>query len=67
MAVTSCAVNALTLMPRKNQVQPPENRDALNAILLKEKQNMLAPVKVIGKLAKGIAVTRDLRLLQNSG
>ena len=65
--VTSCAVNALTLMPRKNQVQPPENRDALNAILLKEKQNMLAPVKVIGKLAKGIAVTRDLRLLQNSG
>lgn len=64
--VTSCPVDALTLMPRKHQVQPPENRDELNAILLKEKQNMLAPVKVIGKLAKGIAVTRDLRLLQNS-
>jgi len=64
--VTSCPVNAVTLMPRKHQVQPPKNRDELNTILLKEKQHMLAPVKVIGKLAKGIAVTRDLRLLQNS-
>ena len=67
LCVTGCPVNALTLIPRKHQVQPPENRHELNAILLKEKQNMLAPVKVIGKLAKGIAVTRDLRLLQNSG
>ena len=64
--VTGCPVNALTLIPRKHQVQPPENRHELNAILLKEKQHMLAPVKVIGKLAKGIAVTRDLRLLQNA-
>ena len=64
--VTSCPVEALTLKPRNHQVQPPESREALNAILLKEKQNMLAPVKVIGKLAKGIAKTRDLRLLRNS-
>ena len=64
--VTNCPVDALTLAPRKQQVQPPETREALNAILLKEKQHTLAPVKVIGKLAKGIAVTRDLRILQKS-
>lgn len=62
--VAGCPVKALTLMPRKHQVQPPENREALNATLLQEKQHPLAPVKVIGKLAKGIAVTFDLRLLK---
>lgn len=64
--VTRCPTDALALTPRQHQVQPPENRDALNGILLKEKRKMLAPVKVIGKLAKGMAVTLDFRLLQKS-
>jgi electron transport complex protein RnfB len=62
--VTGCPKQALTLIPRKQQVRPPENRAALNAILLKEKQHLLAPARVIGKLARGIALTWDLRLLQ---
>jgi ferredoxin len=65
--VTRCPTNALTLMPRQRQVQPPENRDALHGILLKEKRKLLAPVKVIGKLAKGMAATLDFRLIQKSG
>lgn len=64
--VTACPTKALVLAPRKDQDLPPENREALNRIMLKERQNPLAPVKVIGKLARGIAATRDLRLLRNT-
>ncbi len=63
--VPGCPASALTLIQKPDQTRPPKTRDDLNRILLKGKKNPLAPVKVIGKLARGIVLTRDLRLLQN--
>ena len=63
--VPACPTMALTIVPRVSQVRPPKDREALNTILLKEKKNPLGPLKVMGKLARGIALTGDLRLLKN--
>lgn len=63
--VTACPTMALTILPRASQVSPPRDREALNTLLLNERKNPLGPIKVIGKLARGIALTGDLRLLKN--
>jgi len=63
--VPVCPTGSLSLVPRPSQDRPPKTREALNTILLKEKNNPLTPLKVIGKLARGIALERDLRLLKN--
>jgi ferredoxin len=65
--VPACPTGALSLIPCVSQIRPPKNREELNIILLKEKKNKLAPIKVIGKLAKGIALTGDLNLLRKKG
>jgi len=65
--VPACPTGALSLIPCVSQVRPPKNREGLNTILLREKKNKLAPIKVIGKLAKGIALTGDLNLLKKKG
>ncbi len=64
--VTACKTNALSLAVRPGRKVPPENRNQLNMILLEGKKDPLAPVKVIGKLAKGILKTRDIRLLKKN-
>lgn len=43
----------------------PTSRDELNAELLAHKKQPLARTRVVGKLAKGVIVKRDLRLLKN--
>jgi len=64
--VASCKTGALTLSPKSGQTPPPKDREKLNAILLENKKNHLAPVKVIGKLARGIIAARDIRLLKTT-
>jgi ferredoxin len=63
--VAVCRPGALSLIPRPWQIPPPINRKTLNAELLAYKQQPLARTRVIGKLAKGIIVKRDFRLLKN--
>ncbi|MCG8635083.1 MAG: 4Fe-4S binding protein [Desulfobacterales bacterium] len=63
--VPGCPSGALTLIPARDRTTPPATRDELNRIFLEGRKNPLAPVKVIGKLARGIVKTRDLRLLRN--
>ncbi|HCY85956.1 MAG TPA: 4Fe-4S ferredoxin [Desulfobacteraceae bacterium] len=63
--VAVCPTKAMRLSPKPAPDRPPKNRADLNRIMLKERHSPLAPVKVIGKLARGIAVTRDIRLLKS--
>ena len=63
--VATCPSHALTLEAKSSRKAPPTTRHELNTLFLKEKQNPLAPVKVIGKLAKGILTTGDIRLLKS--
>jgi len=62
--VAACRPGAMSLIARSGQVPPPVNRETLNAELLAYKQHPLARPRVIGKLAKGIIVKRDFRLLK---
>jgi len=64
--VAACKADALTLVPRPGQGSPPEDREELNDILLEHKKKSLTQVNVIGKLAKGILKTRDIRLLKKT-
>ncbi len=63
--VAACRPGALSLVPRQGQAPPPADRDELNQELLAHKNQPLARTRVLGKLAKGIIVKRDLRLLKN--
>jgi len=63
--IAACRPGALSLVPRPGQAPPPTNRDELNAELLAHKNQPLARTRVVGKLAKGVIVKRDLRLLKN--
>ena len=63
--VAACRPRALSLIARSGQVPPPVNRETLNAESLACKQQPQAWIRVIGKLAKGIIVKRDFRLLKN--
>jgi len=63
--VAACRPGALSLVPRRGQAPPPTNRDELNAELLAHKNQPLARTRVVGKLAKGVIVKGDLRLLKN--
>ena len=63
--VAACRPGALSLVPRQGQAPPPTGRDELNAELLAHKNQPLARTRVVGTLAKGIIVKRDLRLLKN--
>ncbi len=62
--VPACPSEALFLVPRGPQVQPPKNRKELNTIMIEERKKTLSPIRVIGKLAKGIVLTGDLNLLK---
>jgi electron transport complex protein RnfB len=64
VCVPTCPSNAITLTPRPKKTQPPDTRQALYEILLAGKQDRLARVKLYGKLARDIILTRDLRLLK---
>lgn len=66
VCVPVCPANALALEAKPAVQTPPRTRDDLSRILLKDRKNPLAPVKTIGKLARGIMQTRDLRLLRKS-
>ncbi|HKL83267.1 MAG TPA: 4Fe-4S binding protein [Desulfobacter sp.] len=63
--VAACRPGALSLVPKPGQAPPPTNRDELNAELLAHKNQPLARTRVVGKLAKGVIVKGDLRLLKN--
>ncbi|MDD9302477.1 MAG: 4Fe-4S binding protein [Desulfobacter sp.] len=63
--VTACPANALSLAPRPSKSRPPADRKALNTIFLKDKTPW-ARIKVIGKLARAILMTGDIRLLKKT-
>jgi len=64
VCVPTCPSNAITLTPRPDKTQPPDTRQELYEILLASKKDRLARVKLYGKLARDIILTRDLRLLK---
>jgi ferredoxin len=64
VCVPTCPTHAITLTPRPDKTQPPDTRQELYEILLAGKKDRLARVKLYGKLARDIILTRDLRLLK---
>lgn len=64
LCVPACPFQAISLEPVSSQARPPKNREALNETILEGKKSPLRKVRVIGKLARGILATRDLRLLK---
>ncbi len=64
LCVPGCPFKAISLEPVSTQTRPPKNRGALNETILEGKKSPLGKVRVIGKLARAMLVTRDLRLLK---
>lgn len=64
LCVPACPFDAISLEPVSTQTRPPKNREALNETILEGKKSPLGKVRVIGKLARAMLVTRDLRLLK---
>ncbi len=58
-----CPSKALTLVPRKNKNRPPADRDDLNTALTPG--GPLRKAATVARLAKGILLTGDLRLLRS--
>lgn len=65
LCVPDCPTQALTLVKVRHQTRPAKDRDAFNRELMKGKPG-IQKIKTIAKLAKGIALTGDLRLLRST-
>ena len=63
LCVPACPSKALTLVPRKRRPRPPANREALNRAL--SPGGPIRKAGTIARLAKGIILTGDLRLLRS--